>query len=262
MNEKTTARVMKTDNYELFKFADSNRAVSAAQVNRIIESIKKVGVIPAPIIVNERMEVLDGQHRLTALKALGEPVYYLQINGIGMAEAVQMNAINAKWKNTDYINHFAAEGLPDYVFLKKMLTEFKALPDCVVVGVICRNKDTKKSNTKQIASGTFKLVGTEAEAVETLRFLSSFAPTIKTAKEGRKSNLYMALAWIHQNADLFDINMPRLHRAIRNIAAYEISLSKTMDFMDAIQREYNKGELKSKLQFFKNRYEEYVKTCA
>lgn len=262
MNEETNVRVMKTDDYDIFKFVASNRAVSMVQVNRIIESIKKVGVIPSPIIVNERMEVLDGQHRLTALKTLGEPVYYLKIDGIGMPEAVQMNAINAKWRQTDYINHYATIGLPDYVFLKKMLGEFKQLPNCVVIGVMCKNKSTKISNTDALASGTFKLVGGETEAVETLKFLASFAPTIKEAKKGRKSNFYLALAWIYQNKGLFELDIPQLHKAVKRICMYDHAITATDDYMAAIQSEYNFNYPKKRNQFFGNRFKEQKALCA
>lgn len=119
MEEKTVAyEVYTTDNYEIFKRLLGNRDVSENRISRIVESIQKVGYIHNPIIVNEKMEVIDGQGRLTALQRLHLPVEYIIAPGTGTKECVFMNRNMINWKLTDYIKSFAEQGNENY---KRML---------------------------------------------------------------------------------------------------------------------------------------------
>ena len=79
---------MKTKNYEMFEYMDSNRKINAGLVERLVKSIKEIGYIESrPIIVNEDMVVIDGQHRLEACKRLGIPVIY-QVSNVDMSKAM------------------------------------------------------------------------------------------------------------------------------------------------------------------------------
>ena len=62
--------IFRTNKYEIFKQLKGNREVSPKRISKIINSIKEVGYIINPIIVNEKMEVIDGQGRLEALRIL------------------------------------------------------------------------------------------------------------------------------------------------------------------------------------------------
>ena len=73
MNNEKTTLVRQTNNYMKFQILKGNRNVSQSRVNKIIASINRVGYITNPIIVNEHMEVIDGQGRLEALKTLQLP---------------------------------------------------------------------------------------------------------------------------------------------------------------------------------------------
>lgn len=78
INEKSNT-VFRTKKYSQFKRLDSNRTVKTGRVNKIKQSIEKVGYVQSPIIVNEKMEVIDGQGRLEALKQLQIPVDYIVV---------------------------------------------------------------------------------------------------------------------------------------------------------------------------------------
>lgn len=59
--------VYRTNNYDQFKRLVGNREVNPKRVKTIKKSVEEIGYIPNPIIVNENMEVIDGQGRLQAL---------------------------------------------------------------------------------------------------------------------------------------------------------------------------------------------------
>ena len=66
--------VKSTTKYKIFKKLLANREVTQTRVNNIIDSIQRVGYVTSPIIVNEKMEIIDGQGRLEALQELNLPV--------------------------------------------------------------------------------------------------------------------------------------------------------------------------------------------
>ena len=61
-------KIYETTSYSQFKTMEGNRAVKDGRVNKIVESINKIGYVLSPILVNEKMEVIDGQGRLSALE--------------------------------------------------------------------------------------------------------------------------------------------------------------------------------------------------
>lgn len=113
-----------TKNYKQFKKLMGNRKVDENRINKIIKSIRKVGYITSPIIVNEKMEVIDGQGRLEALERLHMPVEYIVEPGIGINECISMNVHQTNWTLMDYIVSFASRGMESYIKILKLKQEY------------------------------------------------------------------------------------------------------------------------------------------
>lgn len=102
-----------TTNYDLFSFIQGNREIDNRHVNKLIKSIKEQN-IPTPIVVNEKMEIVDGQHRFYALKALNMPINYIVIHGVGLEEVQRLNTNKKNWNNTDYAKSYSNLNNPHY----------------------------------------------------------------------------------------------------------------------------------------------------
>ena len=107
-------KILKTTNYNIFKRLEGNRPVPEQRVKKIISSIKKVGYVISPVIVNENYEVIDGQGRVEALKRLGLPVFYIVDPGKGIDECIAMNINQTNWTMLDYIKSHAETGNVSY----------------------------------------------------------------------------------------------------------------------------------------------------
>ena len=70
-NNKIVNQVLQTNVHSIFKTQKGNRPINKNHLDRLILSMKKKYLI-SPILVNEKMEVIDGQHRLQAQKELPE----------------------------------------------------------------------------------------------------------------------------------------------------------------------------------------------
>lgn len=123
-----------TNNYEIFKRLDGNRSTDNKRVEKIKKSILKVGYITSPILVNENMEIIDGQGRFEALKQLQLPIEYIVQNNIGIKECVAMNVYQTNWKVADYINSYADRGVESYVYIRNLMEQFN-IPNISIIAV-------------------------------------------------------------------------------------------------------------------------------
>ena len=108
--EKVSQTTQVTRNYELFKKHPSNTPINETIVNKLVSSIEQKNMLMLkPILVNEKMEVLDGQHRLEAAKKLSLPVYYIVQKDAQDMDMVLLNANQRTWKLADYHNFFVSQ---------------------------------------------------------------------------------------------------------------------------------------------------------
>lgn len=109
-------KVQSTSKYDDFQVMTGNRMVNRAHVRQLVESIeeKPESIQYSPILVNENMFVIDGQHRLEALKQLKMPVHYIVGEGLTIDDARRMNATMANWSPMDYAKSYAEGGNRNY----------------------------------------------------------------------------------------------------------------------------------------------------
>ena len=102
-----------TKDYGMFSFIKGNRPIDNAHVNRLIVSFKEKTIFD-PIKVNEKMEIIDGQHRFLAMKALGIEVPYFVIPGLSLPDVHRLNNNKKNWSNDDHANSYVVLGKKDY----------------------------------------------------------------------------------------------------------------------------------------------------
>lgn len=113
--------ISKTKDYDMFVFRNDNREkINQAHVKRLAQSIKSRNLLELrPITVNDKMEIIDGQHRLLAAKLLGCEVFYQKENKLDPIDIIRMN-VSAPWGMSDYLNYYCKHDFPEY----KKLAEF------------------------------------------------------------------------------------------------------------------------------------------
>lgn len=110
----TEIMVHTTKDYSLFKTINGNRDVNQLHLTRLSESFKKRHLITI-IIVNERFEIIDGQHRFLVSKELNLPVYYTILRNYGLNEVQILNANTKNWRLEDYVNGYCDLGNKNYI---------------------------------------------------------------------------------------------------------------------------------------------------
>lgn len=90
--EQEMYEINETTDYKAFHFLRGGRVPTEERIQKLMATIKKVGYIPSPVIVNENMEIVDGACRVKACERLALPVYYIIQKKAGIAESIALNS--------------------------------------------------------------------------------------------------------------------------------------------------------------------------
>lgn len=188
---KKVGTVYQTDDAGMFKKLIGNRAVTDGRVEKIIKSIKTVGYIQSPIIVNENYEIIDGQGRVEALKRLEMPIDYIICPGARLEECISLNINLSNWKLTDYIDSYAEAGNTSYKYIKLLVAEYgKFFELHVILNAV---NDLIVARTSYIKGGQIKC---DEKAYEKARKMLDYFLTLRDAMlkiPGRARFYYMGI---------------------------------------------------------------------
>lgn len=149
---KKINQVNETTDYSMFKTLQGNRAVNKLHVKRLIDSFNK-NYLLSPIIVNEKFEIIDGQHRFEAAKQCKLPVRFISIKGYGLKEVQVLNENMKNWKKEDYLNAYCDLGYPEYLKFKKFMLDY---PDFGIAASIALLTNTTSTGTMKRENKEFR----------------------------------------------------------------------------------------------------------
>ena len=118
-----TIQVQQTKDYDLFKNIDGNRNLNDLHVRRLTKSMDEKQLI-SPIIVNEKYEIIDGQHRFKSQQELNLPVYYMVIPGYGLEDVQRLNQNTKNWGISDFLDGYCNLGKENYIKLKDFYIQY------------------------------------------------------------------------------------------------------------------------------------------
>lgn len=116
------SEIKKTNKYDMFKFSKVNAPINYAHVDKIAASIKIKNMLHMrAIMVNEDMEIIDGQHRLLAAKKVGVDIYYQIDETLSDDDMAILNSNARIWGPGDFLHHFVSRGNENYKKLNNFL---------------------------------------------------------------------------------------------------------------------------------------------
>ena len=222
--------VYQTKNYEMFQLSKFNRNIILRK--ELIEQAEE-GII-SPIIVNENLMVIDGQHRLKASEKVGATVEYIIKEGLNEHDIVRMNTVQKPWSLANHIEAWANQGNEEYVKLLNVLNNYYG--NTTVVTQVALDVNTMNKARPIIESGEFKFVNYE----KTVEFLSYLRRFREETNVPYKSKLSQAIY------ELFKISKFDRERLIHKVIGTDLNEElkvKTLNKSDALQRlldAYNK----------------------
>jgi hypothetical protein len=145
-NKQEVNKVYKTNDLSIFKQIGGNRVPNPKHIKRLKESILQNGMLCNPILVNESMEVIDGQHRLIASKQAESFIYYIILKDYSLSEVHTLNLNQKNWNKKDFMDGYADMGIESYIKFKEFLNKNYdfSFNDCFA---LCSNLSSAQAQT-------------------------------------------------------------------------------------------------------------------
>jgi len=122
--DSETATVYTTTDYFKFKSIEGNRKKNLLHLKRLKESIQEK-LLFTVIIINEKFEIIDGQHRFDILSELGLPVNYIICKGYKLNEVHVLNQNAKTWNADDFMNGYCDLGYSEYLLYRDFKDKYK-----------------------------------------------------------------------------------------------------------------------------------------
>lgn len=136
--------VQSTTEYAIFKSITSNREVDKKHVRKLVESIEKKNLLYIrPLLVNEMMEVIDGQHRLEACIELGIAVPYMICPGLQKEDIHFLNSVQKNWTLFDFINYFTIEKRKGFAEFSNLANSYPKVKMSILMKLVSSSRNTK-----------------------------------------------------------------------------------------------------------------------
>lgn len=149
---EVVGKVLRTKNKDVFRHIEGNRTTNDIHLSRLKESIKKRD-LKMPILVNSKMQVIDGQHRLMAYRELGNEysVDFIIGNGLGIKEVQILNTNQKNWTMDNYLDTYCTLKKPEYLVYSDYKAQFPFTHDVaisLIVGVTGKPRMDHYNNFK------------------------------------------------------------------------------------------------------------------
>lgn len=233
-SDKVAYNVHVTMDYGKFRFIDGNRDVT--HLTNLRKSIKNHGWYRQPILVNERFEIIEGQHRFMVCKELELPIEYIIQPGLLVTDCAPLNTGRTNWKTKEYV-HLGTVSKNDYRYFEYMLQHY-GFSVCVTYAAM--GKSITGGGADGIVRSGNLICSTEDynNACTVLEWLVPFREDVKNADlRGNKDSLYKALIFARNSKQISIDNLTE--RVHRNFFRYGRAIADLTDAIEKTEKIYN-----------------------
>ncbi len=156
---ESSVKVYFTKEYNRFSFINGNRNISDRKVKKIMKDIDEgLDVLKyCPIIVNEEMQIIDGQHRFHVAKTLKSWVWYIVTSEMSVREIAKINSNTDKWRNDDFMHCYVEQKNEHYIALNRFEKKYPfGLTDCIAL-LMTGKIATGGGHLESFRNGNFKV---------------------------------------------------------------------------------------------------------
>jgi len=155
-DDLTTVKIYKTMDYSKFKSIHGNRNKNLQHIRRIKTSMEQQYLFTV-IIINEKFEIIDGQHRFDAISDLGLPLHYMIMEGYGLPEVHRLNANSKDWNMDDYLTAYCELGYSDYLQYREFKSKYNIGHSVCITLLAGKNHCNTGKTRSGFADGNFKI---------------------------------------------------------------------------------------------------------
>lgn len=239
-NTKEVNKVYKTNDLKIFKFTKYNRNVITSEA--MLKQARE-GFIN-PIVVNENMVVIDGQHRVHHARIEDVSIEYIIKPGLDKHDIVRMNTTQKPWSLKNHIEAYANQGLEEYVALLNLVNEgYAGVTD--IISIAQDRSFVNERLQQKVKDGEFEFFNFQ-KTLDHLKYYEKFREETKTPKRSK-----IALA-IYEMFRIKNFDGDRLIQKVIQTNFDTDIKARSYSFTEALQEliiKYNSG-LKTKSPYY------------
>lgn len=233
--------IQETTEYKRFKEIASNRDIDKTHVNKLVNAIRVKNLLSVnPIIVNEKMEILDGQHRLAAARQLKLPIFYVVGSDIAHDDIARLNTNKKNWKLMDYINYYTVKGIKEFKELSRFVNEYPQFPINFLIALLSSDGSRQR---QQLLKGILD-ISNKDQAKIIIGYISDFYQFFDHAHSSRFLEAILFLC----NTGLY--NHDRMINKINHNPGALIPCANKKQYIRLLQEIYNKGAHEKNIVLF------------
>lgn len=227
MQKKQVNIVWSSMDYDAFSFLENNREIDMSKVKSLMESMK-AHPLEKPMDVNEKFQIIDGQHRFTGWKMLKRPVIFIIHDGWSVKEVPVLNTNQKNWNPSDFLDLYCSLGKNDYLRYKEFNDHY-GFSHRVTMMLLANQDGTRH---KDFNEGNFKITKwTQAN------LLATEITSLKEFYEGYKRAGFVA-AYMQLHA-LKDFKRDVLIQKLRYQSRKLVDCVTVEEYLDLIREIYN-----------------------
>jgi hypothetical protein len=233
--------VFVSKDYSKFKLLQGNRSVDPAHIQELINSMKE-DYLQMPIHVNEKFQVIDGQHRLEVCQELNYPVYYIMHDGWKLDEVHILNTHQVNWNSLDYLYSWASRGHDQYKIFLKFMEDYKFGYQVTYALLTNTTSAPRGHKTKEFRRGKFEVADLQ-RANKIAEVIREFAPFYfgyhATNKFSFRDNFCLAIIRIaNKNIEYIEELVLRFKTGVAPTLYHQPLVS---DYVKTLEDVYNKN---------------------
>ncbi len=142
-----SSAIYESREYKVFGLLNGNRHLNESHVVALMKSFQNDGYLFTILYVNEKMRIIDGQHRFEAARRLKLPIRFIIVPGWGIEQVSILNVQSKNWTAEDFMNTHVSNGNQDYARFKQFFDTYKFdITTCQIILLGKRLKQTKESD--------------------------------------------------------------------------------------------------------------------
>ena len=247
-DQQTVSEAKLTKNWPAMTYLDDNRDTDDGDIKRLAENIKDHGQLQ-PIVLNEKWEIIEGQHRVKACQLLDIPVMYIISKRATIKHVIVMNNNQKSWRNKDYLKCFSHKNHRNSSEYKKIKAFFDdyGLNFSVTINLLAGYEKKASSYSgsgtarKAFIEGNFKI-----KSLESAEKYGNQLKRLKSKVSMLVQNGKFCMAWVTMQNNIAPESegtfsmMTGVKQMERNIDQFKTCKNQD-SWDDAIVYAYNKG---------------------
>lgn len=246
-----TGNVFLSFDYNEFHKLEGNREILDNRKNIILQSIKENGWIRNPIVVNEKMQIIDGQGRFEALKELGMPIEFVVAEGATIETCIALNLKQKNWGSSDYIECYSKLGNKNYDYIKDLLKRYDIGQESTLI--VASGIHPNFHGINVIKSGEFKVKDPETVEERMMFAKECFEYIDKT--NGRRRQWAAVITMVYYCPKIDNQIFLNKLKKYRSFITPCVNIKQVLEVMEKIYNYHSHGET----VYFMPEYDKWLK---